>query len=62
MLSWLLGWWVRPTAKKPEEKKKIIVLPRGRHTLSPYRLLEWWGQPPALGTLDPLPPPPSPRK
>jgi hypothetical protein len=60
MLSWLKSWWYRPTAVKPEEEKKKIVLLPGKHTLSPYRLLEWFRQP---AVLDPLPPyPPSPRK
>jgi len=60
MLNWLYSWWYRSTVK-PEEKKKIVLLP-GRHTLSPYRLLEWWGQP-TPKQLDPLPAyPESPRK
>ena len=58
MFGWLKSWWYPPTAVKPEEKKKIVLLP-GKHTLSPYRLLEWFRQP----ALDPLPPyPPSPKK
>lgn len=63
MIAWIASWWFRPTAVKPQEpeKKKIVVLPRGRHTLSPYRLLEWWSSP--ATTLDPLPAfPESPRK
>lgn len=70
MLGWLRSWWFHPTATTanapvpvPEnEKRKIIVLPRGRHTLSPMRILEWWGQP-TPEQLDPLPAyPESPRK
>jgi hypothetical protein len=62
MLSFVKSLWFRPTATTantpvpvPEgEKRKIIVLPRGRHTLSPLRILEWWGQP-KPEQLDPLP-------
>ena len=70
MWGWLSSWWFRPTATTANtpipvsegERKKIIVLPRGRHQLSPMRILEWWGQP-ALEQVDPLPPfPESPRK
>lgn len=60
MLGWIKSWFYRPTAVKPEEEKKKIVLLPGRHTLSAYRLLEWFRQPTVL---EPLPPyPPSPKE
>jgi hypothetical protein len=63
MLTWLKSFWFRPTAtvepspqEVKEERKKIIILPRGRHTLSPYKVLDWWNQPPQLDPLPPFPP------
>jgi hypothetical protein len=57
MLAWLKSFWVRPEPEpQKEERKKLIVLPQGRHTLSPYKILEWWNQPPKLDPLPPFPP------
>lgn len=39
--------------KEKSKEKPTIVYTKGRHTLSPLRILEWWGQP---ITLDPIPP------
>ena len=40
MWAWLMSWLQRSA---PEPKRKIELLP-GRHTISPYRLLDWYSQ------------------
>jgi hypothetical protein len=59
MLAWLQSFWFRPTATVepvPEKEERNRRLPKGRHTLSPYKILEWWNQPPQLDPLPPFPP------
>lgn len=61
MWGWLTGWY-RPTAKKIEvvpsakeevKENAVIIYRKGHYTLSPLRILEWWGQ---TTTLDPIAP------
>ena len=61
MFAWVKSWFWKPKKEAEEPpKKKIALYPRTRYSLTPSRILEWWGQDPAK--LDPLPPyPPSPR-
>lgn len=62
MLTWFASWFWKPSVgEKPEVKPKPIILAQGRHSLSPYRLLEWYGRQ-VDHQLDPLPPfPESPK-
>jgi len=56
MLSWVKSFFFKPAVAEPDApSQKIVVLPRGRHTLSPYRLLDWYSQQ-VDRQLDPLPP------
>lgn len=58
MLSWLKSLFWRPSAHKEDPsppKPKPILLAQGRHSLSPYRLLEWYAAQ-VDRQLDPLPP------
>lgn len=56
MLSWVKSFFFKPAVAEPDApSEKIVVLPRGRHTLSPYRLLDWYSQQ-VDHQLDPLPP------
>lgn len=66
MLTWFVSWFWKPSVgEKPDAKPRPIILAQGRHSLSPYRVLDWYSQH-VDHQLDPLPPfpkgeaPPSP--
>ena len=63
MIAWIKSWFWKPKedpeeepkeAKEPE-KKKIALYPPSRYTLTPSRILEWWGQDLKLDALPPSP-------
>ena len=56
MLTWFASWFWKPSVgEKPDVKPKPIILAQGRHSLSPYRVLDWYSQH-VDHQLDPLPP------
>jgi hypothetical protein len=72
MLTWFAAWFWKPSVgEKPDVKPKPVILAQGRHSLSPYRILDWYSQhvdhqldslPPIPRTLPPEKPSPEHSK